>query len=447
MASEVDLAQIGRVNVDVWRQTYTGLFSNEFLDRLSYEKSTARFSHMISNANQPSFLMVAEVAESVVGYAHAGASRERSLAPDVDGELYGLYLMPAYHGQGVGKALVAAAMTELKQRGFHSAVVVVFTENAHARAVYQALGAVPRVERRVNIGGESVSEWLYVWETLSEQLMLDLPLRQLTTELGVSPERAQKELVKAQFSRTANAYVKSVSHGNRTALAKVVSTLDPSADWTVLDVATGGGHVARALAQAVQHVVASDLTPEMLSAARKHIRDDAGLHNVSYVVGDAEALPFLDETFDAVTCRIAPHHFVHPQRFVTEAVRVLKPGGRFLLIDNVVPEDEGLADWYNALERLRDPSHVRCMPPSQWKSWMEGAGLTIITEEPSWKTFEFETWARRMVTSEEQYGTVVAWLKSASSAAREFFDVTSEDGTDRSFKGLEWMALCEKQVS
>ena len=127
-----------------------------------------------------------------------------------------------------------------------------------------------------------------------------------------------------------------------------------------------------------------------------------------------------------------------------EAARVLKPGGRFLLVDNIVPEDEELAEWYNTLERLRDPSHIRCAAPSEWASWMAGAGLTLITEESSWKSFEFETWARRMVTSDEQYDMVVSWLNNAPLPTREFFDVNVQDGTIMSFRGLEWMALCEK---
>lgn len=256
----------------------------------------------------------------------------------------------------------------------------------------------------------------------------------------------QKELVREQFGRTAKAYVSSSSHGNEQALRTVVEALNPNPDWLVLDVATGGGHVAKSVAGHVRHVVASDLTKTMLTEARRHIRDDSQIANVSYVLADAENLPFLDETFDAVTCRIAPHHFPNPERFVLEVGRVLRPGGRFLLVDNVIPEEKEFADWYNTLEKLRDPSHVRCASVEEWKSWMANANLTCQSEMVSCKKFEFETWCRRMVTSEEQYQEVVDWIVTAPEPTLSYYHVSRDGHSVVSFEGLEWLAVCDKIV-
>ncbi len=258
----------------------------------------------------------------------------------------------------------------------------------------------------------------------------------------------QKQIVKEQFGRTARAYVESTLHNNQTALGVVVTAVNPKSDWLVLDVATGGGHVAKALAGKVKHVIASDLTPAMLEEARSHIRDVSGINNVSYVLADAEQLPFLTETFDAVTCRIAPHHFPHPHQFVAEAARVLKRGGRFVLVDNIVPEDDALADWYNTVEKLRDKSHIRCASTTEWQAWMGRAGLVFERGQTSWKKFEFDSWARRMVTSEEQYHEVLDFIRSAPQAAANYFRVETEknvhETTVLSFQGQEWLAVCHK---
>lgn len=167
-ASHDDLSDIARVNVDVWQSTYRGLMSDDFLDSLSYDASRERFARMLSRTDTPSFVVAADTGDGIVGYAHAGASRERSLAPDIDGELYGLYLLPSYHRQGVGRKLVKAAATELAERGYRSMVVVVFTDNQNGRQFYQAMGAKPLIERIAGIRGEFVKELLYVFEDVTE---------------------------------------------------------------------------------------------------------------------------------------------------------------------------------------------------------------------------------------------------------------------------------------
>ena len=174
----------------------------------------------------------------------------------------------------------------------------------------------------------------------------------------------QRHLVQGQFTRAGTAYVTSKTHASGDDLARLVEIAAPQPHERVLDVATGGGHVALALASQARWVVALDLTPKMIAVALAHF-GRAGVNNVAAVVADAESLPIATASMDIVTCRIAPHHFLFPERFVEEAARVLAPNGRFILIDSTVPEGS-VGTFYNEFERLRDPSHVRSLTAGEW---------------------------------------------------------------------------------
>ena len=109
----------------------------------------------------------------------------------------------------------------------------------------------------------------------------------------------------------------------------------------------------------------------------------------------AESIPFEEEVFDLVTCRIAPHHFSNCPAFLQESVRVLRKGRFLLLQDLTVPEDEALARDVERFESLRDPSHRRAYSPSQWVKMFENAGLHVVTKELIAKRHEFIPWVQR----------------------------------------------------
>ncbi|NGP45229.1 class I SAM-dependent methyltransferase [Bacillaceae bacterium SIJ1] len=202
--------------------------------------------------------------------------------------------------------------------------------------------------------------------------------------------------VKATFGIHAEHYVTSEMHAKGQDLEWVKERLAlQGTTETVLDIATGGGHTARAVSELAATVIASDVTKDMLAAARKHLSDRPNIH---YVLANAQHLPFLDETFDAVTCRIAAHHFPNAQRFVEEAVRVLKPGGIFILIDNVAPENKDVAHWIDTTETLRDPSHHRCLSIAEWKEYIMRTGLTLQFERAWHKTMAFHPWVNRTLS-------------------------------------------------
>ena len=102
----------------------------------------------------------------------------------------------------------------------------------------------------------------------------------------------------------------------------------------------------------------------------------AGLSNVAFRSGDAENLPFKDAEFDGVVTRLAIHHFANPQRALDEMFRVLRPGGAAVIVDAVSSENLDESKLHNAIERLRDPSHVRMLPASELDAGVEPRRLS-----------------------------------------------------------------------
>lgn len=252
-----------------------------------------------------------------------------------------------------------------------------------------------------------------------------------------------KAKVQDQFGKNAEKYVASESHAKANDLSEMIAWLSPDSTDVALDIATGGGHVTKALSPHVGHVFSTDLTHSMLEAAKKHL--DSTCRNVWYVLADSEFLPFLKETFDIVVCRIAAHHFPNPEKFVQEVSRVLKPGGRLLLIDNVAPEESQLDKFMNTLEKLRDESHVRCYSKLEWKQWFEQAGLVEKQSTLRKKTHNFPVWVRRTTETEEQIRQVEDHILTADQELQAYFSVTLEQDQIKSLQIDEWMVMLQKK--
>jgi ubiquinone/menaquinone biosynthesis C-methylase UbiE len=202
-----------------------------------------------------------------------------------------------------------------------------------------------------------------------------------------------RTLVQEQFGKTAASYLTSAPHAKGKSLERLVDLVQPGKDWRMLDVATGGGHVAYTFAPHVARVWATDITDEMLELVRGEAQK-RGLTNIRTAYAKAEALPFDDASFELVTCRIAPHHFDNIPAFLREVHRVLTPNGIFALVDNVVPPGS-VGDYINAFERFRDPSHLRAWTMDEWRQALANASFGIGHEEQLYKTMEFSSWAGR----------------------------------------------------
>ena len=182
-----------------------------------------------------------------------------------------------------------------------------------------------------------------------------------------------------------------------------------------LDVATGTAICARAIAPRVSHVVGLDQTPEMLEAG-KRLAEETGLNNISFIEGNALTMPFADDTFDLVLCRLVVHH-VHPPSHVSlvqEMTRVCKPGGRVALIDLTAPEDASLATRYNALEQLRDPSHTTALSPTSLQALLTQSGLVPDAPTPPFREFSvnLEGWMDSTHTVASARSEIVAAVEA-----------------------------------
>jgi len=247
-----------------------------------------------------------------------------------------------------------------------------------------------------------------------------------------------KTQVQEIFGASADAYVTSEVHAKGASLNRLVELLEPQQDWRVLDVATGGGHTAYVLAPYVAEVVATDITAEMLTNTAKGAAE-RGLDNLSTETADAENLPFPDGSFDLVTCRIAAHHFPDNGRFLSEAARVLKPGGQMALVDNVVPGSRlrgkkaklkiEAGKYVNAFEKLRDPSHNRALSVNEWLDLFVVAGFSEIQQEVHRKKMDFDSWTDRMHVTPEDRIRLKAMLLHAPSAVADF--LTPQSTGDR----------------
>jgi ubiquinone/menaquinone biosynthesis C-methylase UbiE len=253
-----------------------------------------------------------------------------------------------------------------------------------------------------------------------------------------------KNLVQAQFGAVAERYVTSAIHARGGDLTRMIELAQPRGDERLLDIATGGGHTALAFAPYVREVLATDLTPRMLEVAEAFVREQ-GAANVTFQLADAEALPFPEADFDLVTTRIAPHHFPNPQQYVREVARVLRPGGLFVLDDNMAPADQDLDLFQNRFEQWRDPGHVRNNTIAEWSNWMQDAGLLVEHVEPlQIKRYEFAGWTEQIRMPAAERDALEDWLLAAPPRCAEFFQIVVEDGRVQSLTGRYGIIVARK---
>jgi SAM-dependent methyltransferase len=230
--------------------------------------------------------------------------------------------------------------------------------------------------------------------------------------------------VREQFGKTAAAYVSSATHATGEDLERLISVAAPRAGERALDLGCGVGHTLRRVAPLVAFAVGADATLEMLQAGRAGVVDAP---NAAFAQSDAAGLPFADATFDLVTCRLAAHHFSDAAAAFREVARVLRRGGRLVLVDNYAPSEPALDRFINELETLRDGSHVRNHTVDGWRSLLEGAGLRASIESELMTTkLTTDAWLERSQTPADRAAEVRRRLRDAPPPAVARFHITAK---------------------
>jgi len=208
-------------------------------------------------------------------------------------------------------------------------------------------------------------------------------------------ETAHATLVATQFGPRAGAYVASAVHAQGEDLHQLAEIMAARPPGRALDLGCGAGHASFHVAPHAAEVVAYDLSAEMLAAVA-HAAAARQLHNVATKQGEVEHLPFAAASFDVVVTRYSAHHWRDLAAALGEARRVLKPGGLVVVMDVVSPGAPLLDSYLQALELLRDPSHVRDYSLAEWRQTLMGAGLVPRHETPRRLRLEFSSWIERM---------------------------------------------------
>ena len=181
-----------------------------------------------------------------------------------------------------------------------------------------------------------------------------------------------KRQVQQNFGRQALAYNANCLLADEENLNTIIRMAGITGRERVLDLATGTGFLAAALSKAAKEVLATDITVEMLQQTRP--KTDS---NTAFALADVEKLPFSDNSFDVVTCRVALHHFTKPETAILEMHRVCRTDGRVVIMDVISSEDGVKGAYHNTMERLRDSSHVKQYSRSELEGMMKASGLKI----------------------------------------------------------------------
>jgi len=221
-----------------------------------------------------------------------------------------------------------------------------------------------------------------------------------------------KAAVEAQFGRVAENYRSSAVHAGGEDLRRLVEAAALTGRERVLDAGTGAGHTALALAPLAAEVVALDLSAAMLAQGAAQAAERQ-LTNLCFVTGDVEAPDFPAASFDRIVTRYSAHHWPQPGRALAAFRRLLKPGGYLLLADIVGFEAPVLDTHLQAIELLRDPSHVRDHTVAEWQAMLVAAGFASEVLYRWDLPLDFANWTTRMATPPD----AVAMLRRLLAAA------------------------------
>lgn len=231
-----------------------------------------------------------------------------------------------------------------------------------------------------------------------------------------------KASVQRQFGSVAEEYAASVVHAQGADLGQMVTLAALTGSETVLDAGCGAGHTALAFAPRSARVIAYDLTETMLTQVER-LANERGLTNLETRLGDVEALPFEDASFNLVVTRYSAHHWPNPEAALREFRRVVKPNGRVLMGDIVAPDAPATDTFLQTLELVRDISHVRDHSTKQWLEMFARTGFAAEVAFTWRLPLKFEAWVKRIGTPAPYVAILQQLMTDAPAEAHAYFEI------------------------
>ena len=233
------------------------------------------------------------------------------------------------------------------------------------------------------------------------------------------------ESITRSFGPSAAAYLTSTVHAQGEDLAWLANAVAGTGHPAILDLGCGAGHASFAVAPAAERVVAFDMAKSMLDVVDSAARERK-ISNISTQQGSVDHLPFADASFDWVVSRYSAHHWHDVQLALKEATRVLKPGGQIGFID-VIGGPQPLLDTHlQAIEVLRDPSHVRNYTVPEWLAFFRDAALSAQVVRQWRLPIEFASWIARIGTSEDRAAAIRCLWADAPSEVRSYYHLRED---------------------
>lgn len=247
------------------------------------------------------------------------------------------------------------------------------------------------------------------------------------------------QTVHRQFDSQAQSYLTSAVHASGPDLnyaAVLAERTIPKGKGTFLDMGCGGGHLTYALAPHAARVTAADPSHQMVATVAAAAKEK-GFSNVETIEAGANAMPFATGQFCITASRYSAHHWREIDQCITNMRRVTKHGGYLLMIDVLGHEDPLVDTHLQAMELLRDPSHIRNLTATQWRNVITRSGFELL-EEKTWPLpIAFTPWITRMNTSQQRAQMVITLQEDAPSEVRDALQFTP-DGSFMLQTGLFW---------
>ena len=238
-------------------------------------------------------------------------------------------------------------------------------------------------------------------------------------------ERDITRLSQKQFSARALGYSQSHVFNAGADLDAIIAMASDVQANIAVDIGSGAGFTAFAVAPFAHTVLSTDLALPMLQHAIQNA-ESRGLTNIAPVLVSAESLPFANNSVGLLTCRLAAHHFSDVNIGVSEWARIIEPGGALILVDTVTPEDTDVATWMNDIELRRDPSHSRDLSVLQWVDLLTANGFTIEETVLMKIPLEFDDWVKRSATPSDVIEKMRVDYVNASDLVTEAFGIESD---------------------